>query len=163
MRLVLTLAILAFTMTTVAAQPPMATVTGRKDGKDQSYKQGQDTIGLGMVVAVFGSARLEYAATKERWAAARQRDHVRVRFAEPATLATQLVDPAGRKYVVDEILVRTNPEDVPPAARDPKAGWGSTDVLLARCGDKYYSFSKFEGVLVQPLVTWFGPSPPAKD
>jgi hypothetical protein len=129
MRCVLLLAILVFATTAAAAEP--ATVTGRKDGTDLSYKDGRDTIGLGMAVAVFGSAKLEFAATKERWEAARRRDHIRVQFSKPATLAAQLVDPEGKRYAVDEILVRTKPEDVPPAARDPQADWGSSDVLMA--------------------------------
>jgi hypothetical protein len=158
----LLLAILVLPVPAIAAEP-LATVTGRKDGKDLSYQDGQDTIGLGMVVSVFGSARLEYAATKERWDAARQRDHVRVRFSRPTSLATQLVDPGGKRYAVDEILVRTKPGDVPPAAWDPNAGWGSSDTLLARCGEKYYSFSKYEGALTQLLIQWFGPAPPVRE
>jgi hypothetical protein len=155
-------AILVLPVTAIAAEPA-ATVTGRKDGKDLSYQGGQDTIGLGMVVSVFGSARLEYAATKERWDVARQRDHIRVRFSRPTTLATLLVDPVGKRYAVDEILVRTKPGDVPPAAWDPNADWGAGDTLLARCGEKYYSFAKYEGVLVQPLIKWFGPTPPVEE
>src|SRR5262245_24685928 len=163
MRHLLLLAILTFATTTAAAEPPAATVTGRKDGKEVSYTYGQDTIGMGLAVAVFGSARLEFAATRERWEAAQRRDHIRVQFARPVTMGTQLVDPEGKRYAADEILVRTRPEDVPAAARDPKAGWGSSDVLLIRCGDKFYSFSKFEGALLRPLVEWFGPSPPANE
>jgi hypothetical protein len=35
--------------------------------------------------------------------------------------------------------------------------------LLARCGDRYLRFGKYEGALHEPLVKWFGPSPPVKE
>ncbi|MGC1276102.1 MAG: hypothetical protein WBC44_20555, partial [Planctomycetaceae bacterium] len=139
--------------TAAAADAPAATVAGRKDGQEQSYQDGQTTIGLGMAVAVFGSARLEYAATKERWEAAREVDHRRVQFGKPTILAAQTRDGSGKRYAIDEILIKTTPWDQrPPVPTESPADWGNGDSLLARCGDRYYSFAKYEGVLVQPLI-----------
>jgi hypothetical protein len=160
--LVLTLAVAAMA---TAADPPAAAVTGRKDGKDQSHTGGRDTVGLGLVVAAFGSAKLEYPATRERWEVARKTDHVRVQFAKPVALTAQTAaDGSGKRYEVDELLVKTTPwEKRPPVPVKSPADWGKCDSVLARCGDKYFSFARCEGVLTQPLIVIFGPSPEAKD
>ncbi|MGL6076889.1 MAG: sigma-70 family RNA polymerase sigma factor [Fimbriiglobus sp.] len=135
---------------------PSVSVTGRKGGKEVAYAGGQATVAQGLAIALFGSARLEFPATEERWKASLQRDHLLLRFEKPVTLA-MMAD--GKKYEVDEILIRTNPNDIAPAARNPKADWGAGDTLMIRCGDKYYSFAKYEGVLMEPLLNWFGASP----
>lgn len=158
--LVLTLAMAA---PAAAADPLTATVTGRRDGKELTYEGGADTVVLGLSISVFGSAVLEYPATKDRWEAAGKTDHVRVRFARPVTLTAQ-TDPRGyrsdKRYEVDEILIKTTPHDRrPPVPIDSPNDWGKADAVLARCGDKYYSLVKTAGEFEAALISRFGPKP----
>ena len=149
-----------------AADPLTATVTGRLDSKELTHKDGQDTIAKGLAIAAFGSARIETDSSKERWEAARKTDHIRVQFDKPTKLT--IVGGKGKSYSVDEILVKTTPWTKRPPLPTPNGqGYftaddtshlGKGDGLVVRCGDKYYSFEKCQGILVEPLITLFGPA-----
>ncbi len=64
MRYVLTVILSVFTLSAADADSPIATVTGRLDGEDQLHKDGRDTTAMGLAVATFGSARLEFSAPR---------------------------------------------------------------------------------------------------
>lgn len=161
--------LLSFASVASAADLPTATVTGRLGGEEQTHTDGRDTTAMGLAVAAFGSARLEFAATKERWeAAAKTKDHVRVRFAKPATLTANTAGGGkGKSYAVDEILIDTTPfarrPPMPTLDGKPYIEFGDhvdpglEDSLLIRSGDKYFSFIKYEGILAVPLITMYGP------
>lgn len=152
-----------------AADLPSKTVTGRRNDELLTYthEDGRADTALGLSIAVFSTARIEFAATRERWEAAARRDHVRVAFAEPLALTANSSGGQGNRYAVDEILIDTTPfAKRPPLPTqngqgyiaasnnvDPSLGAG----LLIRSGDKYFAFIKYEGILADPLITMFGP------
>jgi hypothetical protein len=150
-----------------ATELPTATVSGRLDDEEKTHKDGRATTALGLAVAAFGSARVEFVATKERWEAATKTNHVRVRFAKPVTLTANTGSGEGKSYAVDEILICTTPFAKRPPLPTPngkgyiefgdKVDPGLEDSLLIRSGDKYFSFIKYEGILAVPLITMYGP------
>jgi hypothetical protein len=163
------LALTAFASLASAADLPNAKVTGLRNGDVQKYthEDGRDATALGLAIAIFSTARLEFDSTPERWGAAVKRDHVRVSFAQPLTLRANTAIGVGKTYAVDEILIATTPfAKRPPLPTSPgqdyiafgdKVNPGLEDSLMVRSGDKYFSFIKYEGVLIDPLITIYGP------
>lgn len=165
-RSVVTLLVLASAAS--AADLPTATVTGRRDGEEQTYKDGRATTALGLAVAFFGSAQGEYPATKSGWEAfAETNNYVRVRFAKPATLTADTGGGRGKEYAVDEILIDTTPAAKRPPLATPngKGYFAPGDQfdpdqvfsLVIRCGDKYYTYTKPSGHIEQTLIALYGP------
>lgn len=158
--------VLALAGLSSATDPLTATVTGRLDSKELTHKDGHDTIAKGLAIAAFGSALIETDSSQERWEAARKTDHLRVQFDKPTKLT--IVGGHGKSYSVDEILVKTTPWSKRPPLPTPNGqGYfiagdtshlGKGDGLVVRCGDKYYSFEKCQGMLMDPLITLFGPA-----
>jgi hypothetical protein len=112
-----------------AADPPTATVTGRNNGHVVTFEKGMATIVQGLAIATLGSAQFEFAADKDRWDTALKGDHVLVKFAQPQGLAANIQD-GGKTYAVSELLVPTT--------------LGTIDAPLARAGDKYWAFGKWD-------------------
>ncbi len=83
------------------------------------------------------------------------------------TLTAQTSGGKGKTYTVDEILIDTTPfAKRPPMptlngkdyiAFGDKVDPGIEDSMLIRTGNKYLSFIKYDGMLVMPLLTAFGP------
>jgi hypothetical protein len=163
------LALTAFASLASAADLPNTKVTGLRDGdvKRYTHEDGRDATALGLAIAIFSTARLEFESTSERWEAATKRDHVRVSFAQTLTLRANTEIAVGKNYAVDEILIATTPFSKRPSlpispgqdyiAFGDKVNPGLEDSLMIRSGDKYFSFIKFEGILIDPLITIYGP------
>ena len=125
-----------------APQAPMATVTGIQGGRNVSFAGGADTVMQGLIVALLGSSNVEHETTKEQWDELLKKEHLRVRFARPQVLAT---DVEGEKsYKTSEILVAVSPTHL-------------ANRLLIRCGDKYHAFGKYDGHIAVLLKDRFLP------
>lgn len=161
--------LVALVSVATAADLPSKTVTGRRNDEQHTYthEDGRADTALGLSIAVFSTARIEFAVTRDRWEAAAKRDHVRVAFAEPVTLRANTSGVQGKSYAVDEILIDTTPfAKRPPLPTQKGQGYiaagDKVDLslgagLLIRSGDKYFAFIKYEGILADPLITMFGP------
>lgn len=165
----LVLILMALVSATSAADLPRKTVSGQRNGEQLAYthEDGRADTALGLSIAVFSTARIEFTATRERWEAACSRDHVRITFAEPVMLRANISGGPGKFYSVDEVLFDTTPFAKRPSLPTPNsqgyfAVGDNADLslgagLLIRSGDKYFSFIKYEGILAEPLITMFGP------
>ncbi len=152
-----------------SADLPRKTVTGRRNDTAHTYthEDGRAETALGLSIAVFSTARIEFEATRERWEAAARKDHVRVAFAEPVTLTANISGGQGKSYAVDEILFDTTPYAKRPLlptengqgyiAAGDNVDLSSGAGLLIRSGDKFFAFIKYEEILADPLITMFGP------
>jgi hypothetical protein len=110
------------------ADPP-TTVTALYDrGRVVTYGPGLGTTVEGLALAVFGSSQTEFDATKQEWDEGLKARHVRVQYARPRAIRLR-VD-GDKVYEVSEVLIGFSPGQI-----------------LARCGEKYYKFGKYDGKL----------------
>ena len=127
----------------LAADPPAATVTGQRGGRPATYGRGLETTLQGLILALVGSSSIERDTNKDSWEAGLKKEHIRVTFAKPHPLT---IAGADKTFPVTELLLVTSGE------HDP-------DRLLAKCGDKYHAFSKYDGhiwVLLQTRYLGLG-------
>lgn len=140
------LAVLCLAPMALAADPPTATVTGRNNGKAVTYSGGMGTLVEGIAIATFGTGQFETEVAKDQWETALQNDHILVRFPKPQGLAAT-IQGGDKTYEVSELLV-------PTAV--------STGGPLARVGDKYLVFGKWDPAMILLLRDRWGIGKPAQ-
>jgi hypothetical protein len=133
MRVYALIAVLGFSTATLAADPtPAATVTTMRDGREATQTGRTATVLQGVALATFGTGQLEAKVGKKDWEAALKINHIRVQFDKPQVIVLNVMigDFRGEKsYSVSEFLVPTA-----VSAGSP----------IARVGDEYYSFGKWD-------------------
>jgi hypothetical protein len=111
-----------------------AKVGGVLGGKQRTFVRGLDTEVEGLILAVLGSCSVERESNKGEWDEAVKHDqlrvrpdHLRVRFSGPRTINLNV---EKERFEVDELVVTGSATTLP-------------DWILARCGDRYHAFSKY--------------------
>ncbi|MDX1947283.1 MAG: hypothetical protein SFU86_17915 [Pirellulaceae bacterium] len=118
-------------ITRAADQPPSATVTTLHEERTAKQTGRYATMLQGIALATFGTGEIEGNVGPADWEKALEIPHIRVKFAEPQVIVLNVVsgDFHGEKaYAVSEFIVPTA-----ISAGSP----------IARVGDEYYSFGKW--------------------
>lgn len=135
MRFGLTLALLAIlcsVTSSLAAEPVTATITSRRNGRLVELADRYATLLHGIALATFATGQIETEVSEKLWKEALEQDNIRVVYSHPTTIALSVESGNTRgpkNYEVNEFLV--------PTAI-------STGSPMARVGDKFFSFGKWE-------------------
>jgi hypothetical protein len=127
-----------------AADPPKATVEVRWNGKTVTESGGRATTLQGVALATLGTGQIEIEVKEERWKASLEGNHILVRFPKPQTVTLTVTsgnDRGDKTYEVSEFLV--------PIAV-------SSGSPIARVGDKYFMFGKWDPQIILSLKDRIG-------
>lgn len=128
----------------LAAEPVTATITTKSNGRVVEQTPRHSTLLHGVALATFATGQIEEEVSENFWKKALERDYIRVEYSQPTTIAlsVQSGDARGPKsYDVHEFLV--------PTAI-------STGSPMARVGDKYFAFGKWDPRILLLLKDMLG-------
>jgi hypothetical protein len=124
------------------AEPQVATATLSMAGTERKLAGPLGTQWQGIGLTLVAASHIVTDATEAEWDKVEKGDHLRVRFPRPHTVRAR-GDNKDQTYDVSEIVIEMD-------------GW-SLKRLFLRCGDKFYTFGKYDGGLWVTLGREFLP------